>query len=98
MRAIPVNAIVVPFHGHSTLVQQVIEMGDRFAGRHDQVVLGDLGPEQGRKYIDGAFPFGTQCLELVETVGMFFNQGIETVMGAVVLAKKRPPEQPEEEQ
>ena len=49
---VPVDAILVGLDPDRAFIQKIIEVGERFARRHDQVVLVDLALEKNREHID----------------------------------------------
>ena len=58
--AIPVDAIRVSFNIQLACFHQVVQVCDRFPGRHDQVAVRDLALEQGRERVEGAARFPAQ--------------------------------------
>lgn len=59
--AIAVHAVIIGLAYEAALLQHVIEVRHGFAGRHDQVAVGDAALEQGRERVYGALRFAAQC-------------------------------------
>jgi hypothetical protein len=57
--AIPANAAIVCLDSDTTLVDEVIQVGDGLAGRKDEVVLVNFSFEENRKRVYGTPGFAT---------------------------------------
>jgi hypothetical protein len=77
---VPVDALLIALNTDAPFVQQVIEVRDRFACRHDEIPVVDPALEQRRKYINGSFRFSAVSLEFFETLEVLCNQCIKALM------------------
>ena len=52
---VPLHALFIAIDGEFLPVPEIVQVGDGLARRHDEVVVCDPAPEQGREHIQGAF-------------------------------------------
>jgi hypothetical protein len=77
--AIPANAAIVGLDSDTTLVNEVIQVGDGLAGRQDQVVPVYFSFEENRKGVYGTPGFATVFEEVVKAGMVFVDEGVQSL-------------------
>src|SRR3546814_8349796 len=80
---VPIDALFVAFDDGGFAVQQAVQVGEAFAGGHEEDFGADLAFEEGRKDVDGTFRVSQHVVGFRQAVFMAFDQLRQAGMEAV---------------